>query len=103
MSKKTKTPKVKFSSSGVWVKTPAGTWNLQEDRRYSLYRGRTKETNDQWFLVRSAQQDFFFSLKPSGPVTPVFLGRAEGISVALDFADAEIARRRFEESQKADA
>lgn len=99
---KTKKPKVEFSSSGVWMKTPAGTWNLQEDRRYSVYRGATDETHDQWFLVRSAPLEFFMLRSPE-PVTPTFLGRADKITAALDFADAEIARRRFEESQKENA
>lgn len=103
MSKKAKKPKVQFSSSGVWVKSPAGTWTLQEDQRYTLYRGRTTETHDQWFLVERKPAEFIFMMRPPGPITPHFLGRADKIGEALDFADSEIARRRFEASQKENA
>ena len=94
MSKKAKVPKVRFSASGAWARAGvAKVWVLQEDTRFVIYKGDTKETKGQWFLL---ERTFgFFIINPKVPI-PHFLGSPEGLDEALDLADAEIARRRFE-------
>ena len=105
-SKKKKTPVVKFrlSSLGTWCCSTAGTWNLDEDRRFTIYEGQTPDTRGQWFLVERDMTMYPFLLRSlAQPMTPHFLGACAGLDAALDLADSEIARRRFEGSQRVEA
>lgn len=94
------TPKYRLSSMGTWVHGQADVWTLSEDQRFTLYEGQTPETTGQWFLVeRKLSQSAFLFRENTGPITPHFLGDAEGLDIALDLADVEISRRRFEQSR----
>ena len=86
-SKKKKTPVVKFrlSSLGTWCCSTAGTWNLDEDRRFTIYEGQTPDTRGQWFLVERDMTMYPFLLRSlAQPMTPHFLGACAGLDAALD-------------------